>query len=175
MIFVTWRLRGSLRQKPRCATAASVEKALDRDTGEKLLLADPLYARRVRDSLLYADQQQGHFDLHAWVILHNHVHALLDPHTGTVRIAETIMDASELSCARRFWERESWERPVRSRVEYLKTVEYIHKHPVRDNLVERAEQWQWSSASSELSNRLYDPGPFSYPFVSDCRQAALRL
>ncbi len=175
MIFVTWRLRGSLRQKPRCATATSVEKALDREAGDKLLLADPLYARRVRDSLLYGDHEQGFYDLHAWVILHNHVHVLLDPHTGTIRIAETIMDASELASARRFWERESWERPVRTRAEYLECMQYIHNHAVKDNLVQRAEQWQWSSASSEVPAQQYDPRPHHYPFASACRQAALRL
>jgi len=130
MIFVTWRLRGSLRQRPRCASAAAIEKALDRDTGERLLLAEPMYARRVRDALLNGDREKGYFDLHAWVVLHNHVHALLDPHTGTVRIAETVMDMSEQSSGRRFWERESWERPVRTQEEYLKSMEYIHKHPV---------------------------------------------
>lgn len=175
MIFVTWRLRGSLHQKPRCATATSIERALDRHRGEKLLLAEPIYARRVRDALLYGDREQGYYDLHAWVILHNHAHALLDPHTGTVRISETVMDASELSSARRFWERESWERPVRTRAEYLKTVKYIHDHPVQDNLVARPDQWEWSSASFEAPARQYEPGPFHYPFVSGCQQAALRL
>ena len=148
---------------------------MDRDCGEKLLLADSLYARRVRDALLGGDREQGFYDLHAWVILHNHAHVLMDAHTGTVRIAETVMDASEMASARRFWERESWERPVRTRTEYLLAVEYIHKHPVRDNLVERAEQWEWSSASAEAPLRQYEPGPSHYPFVSGCQQAALRL
>ena len=175
MIFVTWRLRGSLRHKSRCATAASIERSLDRNCGEKLLLNNPLFAGRVRDALLHGDRAQGHYDLHAWVILHNHVHVLLDPHTGTVRIAETIMDSSELSGGRRFWERESWERPVRTRAEYLQNVDYIHQHPVRDSLVEREEQWEWSSASSESEARQYEPGPSHYPFVSACQRAALRI
>lgn len=176
MIFVTWRLRGSLRQKPRCASAAAIEKALDRDTGERLLLAEPMYARRVRDALLNGDREKGYFDLHAWVVLHNHVHALLDPHTGTVRIAETVMDMSEQSSGRRFWERESWERPVRTQEEYLKSMEYIHKHPVRDGLAQRAEQWEWSSAhADEPAARCFEPAPYHYPYVSECQQAALRL
>ncbi len=175
MIFVTWRLRGSLRQRPRCASATAIEKALDRDEGEKLLLAQPLFARRVRDALLHGDREKGYYDLHAWVVLHNHMHALMDPHTGTVRIAETVMDLSEAASGRQFWERESWERPVRTQVEYLKSVEYIHKHPVQDHLVQRAEQWEWSSASSDGLARTFEPAPFHYPFVSACQQAALRL
>ena len=175
MIFVTWRLRGSLRQRPRCASAAAIEKALDRDTGERLLLAEPIYARRVRDALLNGDREKGYFDLHAWVVLHNHVHALLDPHTGTVRIAETVMDMSEQSSGRRFWERESWERPVRTQEEYLKSMEYIHKHPVRDSLVQRADQWEWSSAHADEPARCFEPAPYHYPYVSECQQAALRL
>jgi len=175
MIFVTWRLRGSLRQRPRCASAAAVEKLLDRETGERQLLADPVYARRVRDALFYGDRDLGHYDLHAWVILHNHVHALLDPHTGTARIAETVMDASELSSARRFWERESWERPIRTRLEFAETLEHIHKHPVRDKLVDRAEQWEWSSASLETPQRQHERELQTYSFVSPCYQAEARL
>jgi len=175
MIFVTWRLRGSLRQKARCASATAIEKALDRDQGEKLLLAQPLYARRVRDALLYGDREKGYYDLHAWVVLHNHVHALIDPHTGTVRIAETVMDVSEKSSGRQFWERESWERPVRTQAEYLKSVEYIHKHPVQDHLVQRAEQWEFSSASDDGPAPIFEPALFNYPFVSNCQQSALRL
>ncbi len=175
MIFVTWRLRGSLRQKARCASATAIEKALDRAQGEKLLLAQPVYARRVRDALFHGDREKGYYDLHAWVVLHNHVHALIDPHTGTVRIAETVMDISEKSSGRQFWERESWERPVRTHAEYVKSVEYIHKHPVQDNLVQRAEQWQWSSASDEGPARIFEPALYNYPFVSNCQQSALRL
>ena len=107
-----------------------------------MLLHDPLYAGFVRDALLHGDREHGHYDLHAWVILHNHVHVLMDPHTGTVRIAETIMDLSEQSSGRRYWERESWERPVLTRADYLRNLEYIHKHPVQDGLVVRAEQWE---------------------------------
>ncbi len=174
MIFVTWRLRGSLRQRPRCANATAIEKALDRERGERLLLADPLYARRVTDALLCCDREKGYFDLHAWVVLHNHVHALIDPHTGILRIAETMMDLSEAQSGRRFWERESWERHVRTRAEYIKSVEYIHKHPVQDKLVLRAEQWKWSSASADWPAQTFEPAPFHYPYIAACQQAVIR-
>ena len=34
MLFVTWRLQGSLRSKPHCATVAAVDRMLDRAPGE---------------------------------------------------------------------------------------------------------------------------------------------
>lgn len=40
--------------------------------------------------------------------------------------------------------------------EYLLTVcRYVERNPVRAGLVERAEQWQWSSAASSKSARLH--------------------
>ena len=44
------------------------------------------------------------------------------------------------------WHREYWDRYIRDRGHFEKTVEYIHLNPVKAGLVGSAEQWRWSSA-----------------------------
>jgi hypothetical protein len=43
------------------------------------------------------------------------------------------------------WQPRFFDRALRSVKEYYEKVEYIHLNPVRDGLVKRAEEWQWSS------------------------------
>jgi REP element-mobilizing transposase RayT len=146
MILVTWRLRGSLLQKPRCASAAAVDRLLDNAAGESLLLGEAHYAGIVRDTLIAGDRELSLYTLRAWVIQHNHVHVLMYPNVGTVRIAKTVMGATERAAGRVIWERESYERPVLGQQESEKAVEFIEHHPVRLGIVKRASDWEWSSA-----------------------------
>jgi putative transposase len=45
-----------------------------------------------------------------------------------------------------FWQDESWDRCVRGPEEFKKMVEYIEENPLAAGLVERVEDWRWSSA-----------------------------
>ncbi len=146
MILVQWRLRGSLLQKPRCASANAVDRLLDRAGGDRLLLNEPRCAAAVRNALLHCEREKDLYQLRAWVFHHNHVHVLMKPKAGTVLIAETIMDASEKAAGRRFWERESWERLIRNEREEAAAVDFIEQHPVRLGLAGRPCDWMWSSA-----------------------------
>jgi len=44
------------------------------------------------------------------------------------------------------WHREYWDRFIRNERHFQQVVEYIHQNPVKAGLVERPEQWPWSSA-----------------------------
>ncbi|MCU1262528.1 MAG: hypothetical protein JWO80_5413 [Bryobacterales bacterium] len=175
MILVTWRLRGSLRQKPRCASAAAVDRMLDRSAGEQLLLGEERYARVVRDALVRGEHEMGLYTLRAWVIQHNHVHVLMEPKAGTVYIAETLMDASELTSGRQFWERESYERVIRNTQECNEATHFVEHHPVRLGLVDRAADWEWSSAYVERAERKAEVEMLSLPFTSPCTRISARV
>ena len=45
-----------------------------------------------------------------------------------------------------FWQDESYDHWVRSPEELEKIVRYIEKNPVAAGLVDRVEDWRWSSA-----------------------------
>jgi putative transposase len=149
MLFVTWRLRGSLRQKPHCATITAVDRLLDRAQGEPLLLAQPRYARIVKRVLLRRDGELYRLD--AWVIMHNHIHILIEPKAGISHLARTIMDETDDLAHTALWVRESYERVVTA--DAAKFAHWIESNPVRSGLVSRPEEFEWSSAHSEPSRK----------------------
>ena len=46
-----------------------------------------------------------------------------------------------------FWQDESFDHWVRSEVEFTEIRKYIEHNPVTAGLVERPEDWAWSSAA----------------------------
>ena len=54
---------------------------------------------------------------------------------------------------------------VRSEQHYLTLVRYIEANPLQAGLVQRAEEWPWSSLAGRLSGyrRILDDGPVSLP------------
>jgi len=150
MLFVTWRLQGSLRTKPHCATVAAVDRMLDRAPGEPQLLSQARYAKIVKRTLLRYDRELYRLD--AWVVMHNHIHLLIEPKAGLSYIARTIMDETDDLARTTLWVRESYERVVNS--EAAEISHWIESHPVRAGLVSRPEEWEWSSAHSEPTRKL---------------------
>lgn len=149
MLFVTWRLQGSLRTRPHCATVAAVDRMLDHAPGEPQLLSQPFYAEIVKRTLLQYNHEL--YRLHAWVIMHNHIHLLIEPKAGISYIARTIMDETDDLARRALWVRESYERHISDSAEI---THWIENHPVRAGLVSRPEEWEWSSAHTEPTRKV---------------------
>ena len=93
------------------------------------------------------------YHLHAWVIMPNHVHVVLEPRVAmpsimrwlkgrTGRMANRILGGTGMS----FWQEESFDHWLRSEEELQEAIEYVEGNPVRAGLVETKEQWAWSSA-----------------------------
>lgn len=91
--------------------------------------------------------------LHAWVIMPNHVHLLITPHSDV----PILMRSLKGSCARQanqllrrtgmpFWQDESYDRLVRDEQEFRRIKEYIVQNPVRAGLAATPEMYIWSSA-----------------------------
>lgn len=55
--------------------------------------------------------------------------------------------------------------PVEGVVSYTRLIRYIEGNPVAAGIVERAEEWRWSSLRERLAGqpRLIDPGPWQLP------------
>lgn len=147
---------------------------LDRADGDPLLLNEGRYARTVRDALLRGEGELGLYTLRAWTLYHNHVHVVMQANAGTVHIAETLMDGSEAAAGRQFWERESYERVIRNERECAEAVQFVEQHPVRLGLVERATDWEWSSAHVPKTELRKDVERLRVPFVSPCDRVLAR-
>jgi putative DNA methylase len=55
-----------------------------------------------------------------------------------------------------FWQDESYDHWARDEAEVERIVAYIEGDPVRSGLVERPEDWRWSSAWERKWGRLKD-------------------
>ena len=53
----------------------------------------------------------------------------------------------------RFWQPKSYVFHVFSQRKLLEKFDYIHVNPVKARLVERAEEWRWSSARWHLRHQ----------------------
>lgn len=66
-----------------------------------------------------------------------------------------ILDRIRTSSGRlRFWQKGGgFDRNVRDLGEFRREVRYIHRNPVKRGLVERPEDWKWSSARWWMGRR----------------------
>jgi REP element-mobilizing transposase RayT len=170
-VFVTWRLAGSLppdqgwdRPSPFVACHASPKRSSilpllpkdERFDGERsgpLWLQDSRIASVVVNALLFGETVRRFYELHAWVVMPNHVHAIFEPRTAmptimrwlkgrTSRVANRILKRTGTP----FWQDEVFDHWVRSGEELQDLIEYVENNPVKAGLVKAKEQWCWSSA-----------------------------
>ncbi len=96
------------------------------------------------------------YDLHAWVVMPNHVHALLTP-LEDVKLA-TIMKRLKGATSRfinqargvsgTLWQGEYFDRYMRNEEHMEKVAHYIHWNPVKAGLCTAPGDWALSSASA---------------------------
>lgn len=129
-----------------------VEAYLDRGVGPRWL-ADPAIADLVDTALRQFDDDR--YRLHAWVVMPNHVHLLLTPMQGFT-IGELVASWKKYSARRAnerlnrggpFWQREYFDRYIRSERHYVFAVHYIEHNPVTAGLCAEARDWRWGSAA----------------------------
>jgi putative transposase len=128
-----------------------MDRLLDEARSGPLFLKQTTVAQIVQDSILYG-ASLGHYVIHAWVIMSNHVHLLVTPHACVSR----AMGSLKATTARRanlllgrtghaFWQDESYDRIVRSEDEFRRVQRYIENNPVKAGLVTSPEAYVWSS------------------------------
>jgi REP element-mobilizing transposase RayT len=160
-VFVTWRLAGSL--PPQAGVLAAEhsgrnpflqqDERLDGARSGPAWLQDPRVAGVVVKALLYGEAVRRFYQLHAWVVMPNHVHGIFQPHTAmptimrwlkgrTSRVANQILGRAGTA----FWQDESFDHWIRSAEELQHLIEYVENNPLKAGLVEAKEQWRWSSA-----------------------------
>lgn len=114
-------------------------------------------AQLVLDSLQYAEQSLHFYDLHAWVIMSNHVHLLVSPKVEPARFLQSVKGYTAREANRilqrtgePFWQSESFDHWIRDEQEFKRVQNYVEQNPVRAGLVAQPEQYRWSSAYARL-------------------------
>jgi REP element-mobilizing transposase RayT len=106
----------------------------------------------VADALkIFAGQR---YELRAWVVMPNHVHAVVWPMPGytlskilhswksfTSKAANQLLHRTG-----EFWQKESFDHWIRDEAEGVRLVAYVERNPVKAGLCRASADWQWSSA-----------------------------
>jgi REP element-mobilizing transposase RayT len=144
---------------PRCYTLPGnwmeEDLKLDREVEGPRWLDDPRVAEIVARAVQFGSTSRKWYELHAWVVMPNHVHVVMQPSHDLSEIMRWLKWTTARRCnsvlqrtGTRFWQVESYDHWIRDRDEYRATVHYVEQNPVSAGLVECAEKWLWSSASS---------------------------
>jgi putative transposase len=87
----------------------------------------------------------------------NHVHIVMRPSHDFSKIMRRLKWTTARRCNESlgragipFWQTESDDHWIRDRHELRLVVNYVEQNPVRAALVERAEDWIWSSAHDRV-------------------------
>jgi putative transposase len=165
-VFVTFRLHGSLPSHrvflpdalARSGKAfVAMDRLLDQGASGPLYLRRPEFADLVETALQDGERRFHRYEMHAYVVMPNHVHLLVTPKVVSTRWLAplkgfTAFRANQLlgSHGKAFWQDESYDHLVRSDAEFGRICSYIEQNPVTAGLVSEAHQYPWSSATSRL-------------------------
>jgi putative transposase len=101
------------------------------------------------------------FEVFGYVVMPEHVHLLVsEPSDKEVSLSKALQ-ALKISVSRRldarpFWQRRYYDFNVFTRDKRVEKLKYMHRNPVARGLVERPEEWRWSSYRNYL---LDEPSP----------------
>ena len=148
---VTFRLADALPQEVGPGLdAARIEAELGQGHGS-CVLRNPRVAAIVQRALEHFDGIR--YCLGPWVIMPNHVHLLVRPLVGYALGA--ILHSWKSFTAKKInallggsgavWQREYFDRMIRNYRHLLVAARYVYENPVVAGLVERAEDWPFSS------------------------------
>jgi putative transposase len=118
-------------------------------------LSDHRIASMLAESFHFCDHRQ--YELDAYCIMPNHVHLACLPNrkedetyfslagiTQTIK-GYTARKANQiLNRQGAFWEHENYDHVIRDAEEYQRIITYIQMNPVKANLVDRWEKWEWT-------------------------------
>jgi len=126
---------------------------------------------------LSAARKKHNFHIWAYVIMPEHAHLLIFPRNESYSISDILqsikqpvarkairflrqnrpevlrlMETGEKHHPYRFWQDGGgYDRNIRDHDELVRFVEYAHDNPVKRGLVEKPEDWYWSSAREWIS------------------------
>lgn len=162
--FITYRLADALptdvvkelllefsEQEQKNELRQRIARYLDAGHGE-CLLRNPVAAQIVIDSWKFRDG--SHYELLEWVVMPNHVHALVKMLSG-FGLSEVVqgwksftsrMINKALNRNGTVWQADNWDTYIRDQDHLVRIVDYIHQNPVKAGMVAEVGAYRWSSA-----------------------------
>lgn len=121
-------------------------------------LRNPQIAQLVSNAFTHFNNVR--YRLHAWCIMPNHVHVIVEimPENDLSKIIHswksyTANEANKLlKCTGAFWQHDAYNHIIRSSKEYLFQIQYVWKNPEKAGL----ENWKWRWKANDLINSVID-------------------
>ena len=116
-------------------------------------MRQPAVADMIVEAIHYNANILGHYLLHAFVVMPNHVHLLAAPAVALPKLTKSLKGITAKRAnvmlsltGSAFWQEESYDHLIRHEREFEGIRNYIAENPVRAGLVKEAREYQWSSA-----------------------------
>ena len=118
-----------------------------------------LFQRQTTADLLLTTLQhyrkEGHYKLHAFVVMPDHIHLLLTPQNIPLERAMMLIKGAfsrQLHAPYPIWQRGFTDHRIRDLEDFLTHRTYIHDNPVRARLCARPEDFPFSSAFTKATS-----------------------
>jgi putative transposase len=122
-------------------------------------LRDDLIRNIFVESLERTRRSYG-FRVYGYVVMPEHVHLLVSE--TEVKVLAKAIQALKIAVARRalhyrradgatFWQKRYYDHNVRTDESFLEKLRYLHRNPVKRGLVQKPEDWKWSSFRHYMS------------------------
>ncbi len=113
-------------------------------------------ARRLFEETLEQVRCWYAVDIKGYVVMPEHVHLLLsEPERSSLPVVIQMLKqitaqkigtkVSDATGQRRLWQVRYYDFNVRTREKQIEKLRYLHRNPVKRGLVEKPEDWEWSS------------------------------
>ena len=105
-------------------------------------------SRTVCEDSIEKARQKYDFVIHGYVIMPEHVHLLINEPPGAplaTALKAIKVSVSKQSAQSPFWTSRYYNFNVYSERKRIEKLRYIHRNPVKRGLVEKPEDWRWSS------------------------------
>jgi len=173
--FLTWRLGDAVPKevidKWYAELAASEDAERKKEISSRIerycdsghgacVLRDGRVARIVQEVLFHDHERL--FDLHAWVVMPNHVHTLVTPLEGIslerITRAQKSISATKINKAvgrsGELWQTGYFDKLIRDDDHFARVFNYIEWNAVKAGLCSDPKRWEFSSANEASRARL---------------------
>lgn len=136
----------------------AMDRLLDRAKEGPVFLRQHEIAQTVVEAIRDGEARFHRYQLHAFVVMPNHVHLLVTPHVtakqwlGPLKGFTAHQANRVLGRRAPFWQDESYDHLVRDKEEFQRIQRYIENNPVTAGLVGSPERFPWSSIGELHSN-----------------------
>jgi REP element-mobilizing transposase RayT len=143
-------------RKPRLEFPGAIYHINHRGNHQEYIFLDD-YDRKLFLKLLQATIQRMNWICHAYCLIGNHYHLLIEIPEGILSRGMAWLNSvytqkfnQKYDMSGHLFQGRFKSKPIEDNMQFLMAARYVARNPLQANLVERADQWPWSSYSATV-------------------------